>query len=432
MKNKKKILLLLGALLTCLAVIPFVQVEAEAASSLVSPALNVIAEGIPFAKSASGTEVKFTAADFDLALGVEAVDGITVLSLPAVLDGKLMLGAMEVQKNQTISRAHLADLRFVPTREGVVETSFRFADATNAPYAVNCGVYLLDSENGAPCVDQVNPITCAVTVMQGASTLGTLRATDPEGDAIRFEITALPTQGVVCLLSRSGGDYRYTPVAGAVGTDSFTYVAVDRYGNRSEPRTVTVDVVSRTKDITYVDLQTEGQQNAALYLAEQEIMVGMQVAGTWMFLPNTEMSRVEFLALAVHAAGYTVDETKSVTGFADESEIPDRYRACVAVAAQVKLVAGEVRADGVYFRPNDPITRAEAAVILARLLQADAPTATPTFADSADIPAWAAPSVYAMYDIGVFTPFSSGNIGANAHLTRGDTAEILARVASLR
>lgn len=432
MKTKKRVLLLVGVLLLSLAVIPLMQVKTEAASSLVSPALNVIAEQLPFAKSASGETVRFTAADFDRALGVEAVGGITVLSLPAVTDGKLMLGAMEVQKNQTISRAHLADLHFVPTREGVVETGFRFADASTAPYAVNCGVYLLAADNGAPSVEQVNPVTCALTVMQGASTLGTLRATDPEGDAMHFEITALPTQGVVSLLSLGEGRYRYTPVAGAVGTDSFSYVAVDRYGNRSAEKTVTVDVVERTKDITYVDLHTEGQENAVLYLAEQEIMVGMQVAGEWLFLPDRAVSRAEFLALAVHAAGYTVDESMPVTGFADEKEIPAQYLACVAVAAQVKLVAGEVRDDGVYFRPNDPITRAEAAVILARLLHAGAPAAAPTFSDSADIPVWAVPSVYAMYDMGVFTPVSSGEIGAGEHLTRGDTAEILARVAALR
>lgn len=431
MKRHKKTWAVIGVLLLVLVAVPLFDTD-DVATPLATPALHVIAEELTLAKNAVATEeavISFTADDFANALGKSEIYGITVLELPPAADGKLLLGEVAVFQNQTIAADHLEKLTFVPTKSGAMESGFRFTESGNAGYhSMHCALYLLTTANHAPTTDVVSEAACSVSVVTGASATGTLRAVDPDGDRMTFEVTKLPTQGVVSLTSRTAGTYRYTPVGKDGGTDSFSYIAVDCYGNRSAERTVTITMLENTKGINYVDLAEAGLQNAALCLAEQEIMVGKQVAGEWLFLPDAEMTRAEFLALAVSAAGYTVDPTKTITGFADDAEIPESFRACVAVSAQVKLVAGEVREDGVYFRPNDAITRAEASVILARLLHADTPTSAMQFADHSDIPTWAAPSVYAMYHRGVLELGTDGKIAANAKLTRADTAELLAAV----
>ena len=87
-------------------------------------------------------------------------------------------------------------------------------------------------------------------------------------------------------------------------------------------------------------------------------------------------------------------------------------------------IKGIETSGGLCFEANRSITRAEAAVILGNVLDVATPTVLPTFSDSAEIPAWAAPAVYSMSSIGVMNA-SGGNISPTAALTRGDAAEIL-------
>jgi len=64
---------------------------------------------------------------------------------------------------------------------------------------------------------------------------------DPDGDSIAARICAFPAHGTVTI--NRDGSFRYTPQAGFVGTDTFTYVADDGE-NDSDPATVTINVVA--------------------------------------------------------------------------------------------------------------------------------------------------------------------------------------------
>jgi VCBS repeat-containing protein len=67
----------------------------------------------------------------------------------------------------------------------------------------------------------------------------TLAASDIEGDALTFEITAGPANGSLALTA-TAGRYTYTPNANFNGTDEFTFTASD--GTPSAPATVTISV----------------------------------------------------------------------------------------------------------------------------------------------------------------------------------------------
>ena len=78
--------------------------EKEAA---VSPALAILSQDLSMVKSGIGrAEITFTLEDFEEALGVSGLNTVVIRTLPAASDGKLMLGSLEVMKNQTISRSN--------------------------------------------------------------------------------------------------------------------------------------------------------------------------------------------------------------------------------------------------------------------------------------------------------------------------------------
>jgi VCBS repeat-containing protein len=78
-----------------------------------------------------------------------------------------------------------------------------------------------------------------------AATTGVLtNDVDLDGDAKTAALVAGPAHGTLTL--SANGSFSYTSAAGYVGTDSFTYSAVDADG-RSTPTTVTLMVKAATK-----------------------------------------------------------------------------------------------------------------------------------------------------------------------------------------
>ncbi len=82
------------------------------------------------------------------------------------------------------------------------------------------------------------------------------------------------------------------------------------------------------------------------------------------FLPNQPMMRAEMTMMIIRALGITV-ESDGYTSFADNAKIPAWSRPYIAEAAKRGLVKG---GDNNRFEPNRTSTRAEAVVILTRLL----------------------------------------------------------------
>ena len=75
--------------------------------------------------------------------------------------------------------------------------------------------------------------------------------------------------------------------------------------------------------------------------------------------------------------------------------------------------------------PNESITRAEAAVIVGRMIEAATPVITPTFTDSDSIPAWAQSAVSSLSSMGILDTVD-GAVRAGEIMNRADTARMLA------
>ena len=143
--------------------------------------------------------------------------------------------------------------------------------------------------------------------------------------------------------------------------------------------------------------------------------------GDGSFQPNGTVTRAEFIKLVNRTLGFTAE---SEISFSDVTE-RDWFHAEVARA----VAAGYAQGSGGLFRPNQPVTRAEAAAMLARAAglaakeeRADA------FADAASIPAWARGSVGAAAEAGYMTGYPDGAFGALGSITRAEAVVTLNRV----
>ena len=393
-----------------------------AESAVVSGGIQCYANSAYLAAAAPvGESIDFDAAWFDNALGGGTVSAITVTALPLASEGRLMLGHGEVTVGQTVLRESLSHLRFLPA-DGVQKSSFSFVPAEAAGYALTCHLRVTEAVN---CCPTGTKSIMAVSVHETLDLSGTLTARDPEGDALVFEICDYPANGTV-FLSQSTGAFVYTPKEGYTGKDSFTWRVQDENGAYSAVASVLVTVHPLGELEVFCDMQGEANHSAALRVSEKGLMGGERIGGKRYFKPHQGLTRAAFVAILLEAAEITVPDAEN-TGFADNEEILPPMRGAVRYAREQGWLGSEER-----FRPNDVITRAEAAQIAARVLSLSAPQYSETVSDFDAIPTNVADAVYALYEGGYITTSADGALQPGAMLTRGDAAMFFAKVLDLK
>lgn len=405
---------------------PPVDTGAVAAAPIrLSPALDVLATQLTLTKTGLvSKEIRFSAPDFETLLGVGYLPSITVLTLPDPAVGTLYLETMPVMKNQVISRSSLSALRFVPSTNEAADCSFVFGTvSTSQPLALSCVLRLTEGLNFAP--ETAGNKSHTVSTLAGIPLYGLLTAADPEGDAVRYRITAYPEKGTLRLTDREAGRYCYTPVEGFTGKDQFTYLAVDEYGNLSEAVTVVLTVEENTVAVSYHDMQGHRALLPAMRLAQHGVMIGETIGSSAYFHPERAVSRAEFLAMTLCAAGIDPEFASDKTTFADDGQIPDHLRHYVSYAAAKGYVTGNTVDGTGYFEPNRAVTYAEAAVMLQSILGLKAEGVTSVFAEENTVPAWAESAVWAVAEAGLFP---EGVFAADSVVSRADAAVMIAGV----
>lgn len=371
-----------------------------------------------------GEDVLFSETDFKQALGISRISSVTVLSLPDATEGVLKLDGKSVTSGQSISRRELGALSFTPAREDLESASFTFCVNTEAgTTALSCTVRMAERINYAPSISE-SKSNLYVETQKNIAVYGRMRATDPEGDALTYFVIAYPTKGTLSVLDSASGEFRYTPRAGMTGGDSFTFVARDTYGNYSYPATVSLSVNTNGSLASYADMVGNSAHHAALTLAEEKIMLGRLSGDGMYFDPEEGVTRGDFLVMAMKAAGVSPAAGVSESWFDDDESIPDPVRPYVATAQLYGYVSGSFDGTGLYFYPNEKITRAEAAVILYNLSEVSTPTVLPAFADATEIPVWARMPAAALCEAGILST-EGGKLGPDEEMTRAECAAAL-------
>ncbi|MEF2245651.1 S-layer homology domain-containing protein [Paenibacillus sp. IITD108] len=142
------------------------------------------------------------------------------------------------------------------------------------------------------------------------------------------------------------------------------------------------------------------------------------------FLPDRPVTRAEFTVMLVKALN--LGEGSANLSFTDYEQFGAWAKQAVAQAVQAGFVQGY--ADG-SFRPNMPITRVEMAVIIARALKMQ-PNAygTTGFADNEEIPKWAKGAVEDLRKLEIIRGYSNNKFVPGKPATRAEAIVMLLRM----
>lgn len=358
----------------------------------------------------------FSAGDFS---EDETLAGICITSLPDSDRGTILLGTRVVQRGDILTADQLNQMVFQSlsqeeNQEALMTYLPIYKDRVET--VATMAIQVMGKSNQAPVAED-----SALETYKNLPGEAMLKARDPEGQALTFTIIRQPKRGEAAI--REDGSFIYTPSKNKVGVDSFTYTATDPDGNVSRTATVTITIIKPENPSQYTDTVGKSCRFAAEWMKNTGIFVSESLGGNGCFQPDKKVSRGEFLTMLVSALDIPLEEAASVTGYSDECA--DWLKPYLAAAMRSGLTTGWD--SGNVFQPEEPITGAEAAVMLQNALDlsfsGEAETVSADVSET--VPDWAAEALSVLDRHGI-------RICGDADLTRGDTAQILYQASKLK
>ncbi len=350
--------------------------------------------------------------------------GIFISSVPSEGVCRIVYGSRTICAGDVLPASALDALELRPEADLKMDCAlvYRPISAAGVGLPQQLSFRLTGSKNTAPLARGSDFET-----YKNIANTGTLSVSDAEGDALEYTLVRAPKRGSVELYD--DGTFLYTPKENKVGRDSFVFTATDAAGNVSEEATVRVRIVKPTDAATYADLHGKDGEYAAMWLKDSGAFCGERVAGQLCFGPEKTVSRGDFLAAAMHVFGRAPDDAALTSGFADEREAAAWLRPYLTSALRAGVIGGTPSDEGLLFRPTAELTRAEAAVIVAKLLELPQDTAQTVAAMQTGedaVPAWAAGAAAALQTAGLTL-----NVAETGAITRLEAAELLYEAAML-
>ena len=347
----------------------------------------------------------------------EPLAGICITGLPDPASGTVLLGSRVLRAGDILTAQQLQTMTFHPLRtqeDAQAVISYLPIYENRVEKTATMTISIRGKEDKAPVAPDLS-----IETYKNLPVDSTLKASDPEQQALTYTVVRDPKRGTVEL--RQDGTFTYTPKKNKVGVDSFTYTAADPAGNVSRVATVTVQILKPTDARQYTDTVGHSCRFAAEWMKNTGLFVGEQVGTNACFHPDKTFSKAEFLAMVVQVLDIPTDNAESVQLPVTTPQWLKPYLA----AAQRSGLTATWQTDAPL---SDPITGAEAAVMLQNALDltvsTDALQAQQTAAQQEDIPSWALASLTVMAENGVV-------FDANAPLTRADAAQALYQVSKI-
>lgn len=377
-----------------------------------------------FSKSdVSGASVTFTADDFTSRVtGKGELDGIVISALPDESTGVLMIAGRSAAVGEQISMDAIGTMSFTPVSTQDTHTSFSFLpvfaksdEAYDEPVTVS--INLSNTANASPIA-----LNLELDTYTNLSLNGNFRAVDLDNDPCTYNLVSKPEKGEVTII---GDQFCYQPVDGKSGSDSFTYLALDQYGNPSAEATVDVTIHKRpANDVwTYSDLGSSTAHYAALRLAEEGIFVGERIGQECFLYPAKNVSRAEFVTMVATLTEMAMPTAAISTGLADNADIPTWAQPYIVSAITSDVVKGVNLDDGnKVFMAENTISVAEAAAILDRALNLSNESLDLMAFNSDEVPTWAQQSVVNTAANGIL---DVSTLSPAAAVTREDAVNML-------
>ncbi len=354
----------------------------------------------------------FTAGDFS---HDEPLTGICITGLPDSKVGTVMLGVRVLQPGDILTAEQIPQMTFVPLHT----ESDQQATVTYLPIYENrvdktavMTLSIQGKEDKAPVA-----LDSALETYKNLSNEGKLNVSDPEGKPLVYSINRQPKRGTVSI--RADGTFLYTPKKNKVGTDSFTYTAVDPAGKVSREATVTIQILKPADGARYTDTAGLSCRFTAEWLRNTGLFAGETINGELCFQPEKAVSRGEFMAMLVKVLDIPVDHKATYTGFSDTT--PNWLKPYLAAALRAGLTESWPYGDR--FTPNQAVSGMEVALLLQNGLDLTVSTAAGKN-DDTDLPTWAATAMQAMAENGITMEADT--------LTRAEAANLLYQISKMK
>ena len=347
---------------------------------------------------------------------VAGTTGVMITAVPDAALGTVQLGARCIQAGDVLMVDDISKLVFLPagTRSGDATISCLSISEEGLGENAEMTLRIGSGKNEAPTAEDSEFET-----YKNIPGEVRLKVSDPDGDTLTVTIVKEPKRGTLEVSPE--GTVTYTPEENKVGKDSFTYTVTDSAGNTSGEATVRIKIKKPSEKETYADMEGDSALLAATWLREMGVYSGETVSGHKLFQPDETVNRGEFIAMCVSLTSTQEELDALTTGFADEAETPAWLSPYVSEAVKCGYISGVPTDNGLMLLSQEEITRGEAAVIICNMLDLPAAdTQSVMTVEDAAVPTWAAASVSATLDAGIFDATDSDVI-----LTRRDAAELL-------
>ncbi|WP_127583704.1 S-layer homology domain-containing protein [Paenibacillus koleovorans] len=265
----------------------------------------------------------------------------------------------------------------------------------------------------------VPPMDFKVTASYGGKTVELERFSSYIERTIAIPDGVDPSKVTTAVVRNADGSLTHVPTK-VIKQDGKYYAVINSLTNSSYAVVYSPE--------SFADVETHWSKQDVNDMASRQVVQGVTDQS---FQPDRAITRAEFIAIVVRALGL-----RAGMGSALPKDIvaADWYAGSVQTGLEYSLISGYE--DGT-FRPNQTITRAEAAVIVSRAMKlpkltngwTDAQTiaALAPFVDGVEIPAWAKSEMAAAAKVGILQG-DSGYIRPLDDVTRAQTAAMLRRL----
>ena len=217
------------------------------------------------------------------------------------------------------------------------------------------------AESNAPIAENMEFLT-----YRNISFGGRLDAHAPSGEKLKFFICTEPVKGRIEL--EENGHFVYTPDENKKGRDYFGYKAMDESGRCSQEATVIIKIQKQKQAFSYCDMSGKAAEYAAVRLNELGIFTGERLCGQYVFDPEREVSRGEFISMCMYLCDSDPLSAALSTGYSDDADIPDWLKPYAVTAVMSGADTGLPAEDGRYFAGTASLSYEQAALILDNIL----------------------------------------------------------------
>lgn len=173
----------------------------------------------------------------------------------------------------------------------------------------------------------------------------------------------------------------------------------------------------------FTDIDTHWAKDTIKEMAMLEIINGFEENGKKLFKPDSNITRIQFCSVVAKSLG--IEGDSDTTNFADNDKIQPWALPYVNAMVKYGYMTGKSDDDvTLYFDPENSITRCEAFAVISRIL-GETTDGKINFEDKDTIPQWAKTGIITLISRGVINGYEDNTIRPNNTITRAEAAVLV-------